>query len=1632
MLLEILFFLAPLRTNILFPPCSSSMSHCVFLESNFTLLELLETLFFLAPLRIASIAETRPTKKIRLTKKIRAKYFPKDYNIESFMLAVLDSISMAFQQTHENISSIKAIKGTINTNFLIITIVKEIKDPILNILQHYFKFASLETLSDRVGQRQILTDVIEKLHAIEEEQVDVKGKLTKIRRMELILKENIVLKVTLWRNLSNQINKEITTQIKGQKIVALTSTLVSEYKEIEEFTQLTYGTDQHEEVIEIPSQDNANTNLQSRMIRNRITIQDLMAMQWESDYQKKIFTILAIINGIDDKFGWNYVECEKYHKKAYKKGDNYICGTCNQTPQYPTIRPEVAKHLRIERYDVSRLGRAIFIPQHDSVAAGWMQELWVLPSLGQLPSLMGLVANSMTIRTSILRLFEIFPSENCVNVLIVGNDGKMWVMDLPFWSLEQAKEESKKHHVKLSGRPISISSQLTFAKHNISSTLTSTLLPLPYPFVFVRDLSLTALPYLSYFLDLPNMAAALVGGAFLSSFLNVLFDRLSDPEIINLIRGKKLSEKMIQRFKAILNGAEALLNDAERRQIREGPVKIWLDDLKDAIYEADDFLDEITTKAATKKDQGNCLTRFLNLKDRKRVNRMEDVIARLESIVNQKDTLGLKEIPMENMSWRTPSTSLVKDAKTRHLSYNLMDNDSVPKMLEACESLCHVRTLFQIKVYLYGYKEGIDPCRLLAQLKRLRVLSFPSFQIDRLPDSIGELIHLRYLNLSDTLVVTLPKSLNNLYKEKHEENGIGELGELAHLHDSLCIQELENVKNSGEASSARIYEKIHLNALYLRWSSFEESEVCDSESEKDVLDKLRPHKDLKKLSIRCYRGTMFPDWVGHSSYHNMTWLELRGCRNCWVLPSLGQLPSLERLLIGELDKVKKIGGSFYKGDATHQHQQTPFRSLKFLVIEELPCWEEWESYECDDDDHAPFPKLETLIIQNCPKLRGDLPTFLPSLKSLDIYGCEEIGCYLPRAPILRELRIYGKQEARMRELPLSMLERLVINGEQQVEYVFDAMTHTQPTSLRELRISNCSSAISFPGDSLPPSLKELAIYDCKNVEFPMQHQQHESLRGLTIDNSSRNKLKQSWSKLNLESRGTWSRMISRVPKMLEACESLSHLRTLFQIEAYLYGGHKEGIDPCGLLAQLKRLRVLSFASFKIDRLPDSIGELIHLRYLNLSNTLVVTLPESLNNLYNLQTLKLRNCEKLKKLPSNMQDLVNLRHLDIAGTDLEEMPKKMSKLKDLQFLSGYIAGKHEENGIGELGELAHLHELLFIQKLENVKNSGQSSYHNITELYLRECRNCWVLPSLGQLPALTRLGISDCEKVKKIGGSFYKGDGTHQHQETPFRSLKILVIQTMPCLEEWESYECDDDDDAPFPKLEELSIEDCPKLRGDLPTFLPSLKSLYIRGCEEIGCYLPRAPILRDLRICGKQEARMRELPLSMLRTLWVNGEQQVEYVFEAMTHTQPTSLIHLHISECSSAISFPGDSLPPSLQQLRINNCKNVEFPMQNQQHESLTSLTIKNSWTLNDSSGTHQFNAVRLCTSILLLLHHHALSYTQMEARNKLKQSWSKLNLESRGTWSRMISRGVVSASIRKLNSWKTPSSYKIKRRSK
>ncbi|KAK7278923.1 hypothetical protein RJT34_23962 [Clitoria ternatea] len=82
----------------------------------------------------------------------------------------------------------------------------------------------------------------------------------------------------------------------------------------------------------------------------------------------------------------------------------------------------------------------------------------------------------------------------------------------------------------------------------------------------------------------------------------ILFLWLATPEVANFIRGKKLDANLLQRLKNTLYAVEAVLNDAELKQINDSAVNKWLDDLKDAVYVADDLLDRLSTKAATQKE----------------------------------------------------------------------------------------------------------------------------------------------------------------------------------------------------------------------------------------------------------------------------------------------------------------------------------------------------------------------------------------------------------------------------------------------------------------------------------------------------------------------------------------------------------------------------------------------------------------------------------------------------------------------------------------------------------------------------------------------------------------------------------------------------------------------------------------------------------------------------------------------------------------------------------------------------------------------------------------------------------------------------------------------------------------------
>jgi hypothetical protein len=81
-------------------------------------------------------------------------------------------------------------------------------------------------------------------------------------------------------------------------------------------------------------------------------------------------------------------------------------------------------------------------------------------------------------------------------------------------------------------------------------------------------------------------------------------------------------------------------------------------------------------------------------------------------------------------------------------------------------------------------------------------------------------------------------------------------------------------------------------------------------------------------------------------------------------------------------------------------------------------------------------------------------------------------------------------------------------------------------------------------------------------------------------------------------------------------------------------------------------------------------------------------------------------------------------------------------------------------------------------------------------------------------------------------------------------------------EEWVSFGAENGGSA-FPKLEELYIKYCNKLRGGLLILLPSLPKLEIHGCPQLMAPLSRTQAIRELELSYCNEMSSKELPIGM-------------------------------------------------------------------------------------------------------------------------------------------------------------------------
>ncbi|KAM3411316.1 hypothetical protein ACQJBY_003134 [Aegilops geniculata] len=476
---------------------------------------------------------------------------------------------------------------------------------------------------------------------------------------------------------------------------------------------------------------------------------------------------------------------------------------------------------------------------------------------------------------------------------------------------------------------------------------------------------------------------------------------------------------------------------------------------------------------------------------------MHDAMHDLAQSVSIDECLRLDDLPNSS----NPARS------ARHLSFSCENRSETS--FEAFLGFKRARTL----LLLSGYKSTTRfiPSDLFLKLRYLHVLDLNRRDITELPDSIGSLKMLRYLNLSGTGIAMLPSSIGRLFslqilklKNCHELgclpqsitnlvnlrwlearaelvteiSGIGNLTCLQQLDEfvvrtdkgykiselktmkgirgHICIKNIESVASAEEASQAFLSEKTFINILDLVWSDNRNLPSEEVNSDKEILEVLQPHHELKELTVKAFAGSSFPNWL--SSLSHLQTIHLSDCTKCSILPALGELPQLKYLDIGGFPAIIQINQEF-----SGTNEVKGFPALKELLFEDMTSLEKWASVT----DGEFLPSLTELAVMDCPQVT-EFPLLPSTLVKLKI---SETGF-----AILPDVHIPNSR------FP-SSLECLQIHQCPDLKSLKEGLLSQKLLALQQLTITHCLDLKELPVEGFRSliALKSLHIYDCPRL-----------------------------------------------------------------------------------------------------------------------------------------------------------------------------------------------------------------------------------------------------------------------------------------------------------------------------------------------------------------------------------------------------------------------------------------------------------------------------------------------------------------------------------------------------------------------
>ncbi|KAK2354114.1 putative disease resistance RPP13 protein [Trifolium repens] len=1044
------------------------------------------------------------------------------------------------------------------------------------------------------------------------------------------------------------------------------------------------------------------------------------------------------------------------------------------------------------------------------------------------------------------------------------------------------------------------------------------------------------------------MAVEFVGGALLSAFLQVTFEKLASAGIQDYFRARKLNHKLLNKLNITLLSINAVVDDAELKQIRNPNVRAWLDAVKNAVLDAEDLLEEIDIELFRCKleaeSQSSAATtatskvlNFFNASsssfDKEIESKMHEVLDNLEFLASKKDILGLKAVNSgfgvgsdSQMLKKIPSTSLPVDSVIygRDVDKEVIcdwltsdaENDNRQISIVSIVGMGGMgKTTLAQHLYNDPKLEGKFDVKAWVCVSQ----EFDVFKVMRaiLEGITGLTDDSRDLNmvqekLKDKLTAKrFLLVLDDIWNEKRDQWEALQIPFNCGAHGSKVIVTTRSLKVASITQSTRIHNLEQLHDEHC-WKLFSKHAFLDENPQ--------INSDTEEIGKRILR-------------------------KCQGLPLA----------------LKTIGSLLYTKSS-------------LVEWESILASEIWE-----------LPEEESNIIPALMLSYHHLPSHLKR--------CFAYCALFPKN------YVFEKEHLILLWMAENFLQcpRRSMSVEEVGELHFNDLF-----SRSFFQQQSRKDATRFVMHDL---LNDLAKYVCGDFCFTFQ------------DEESNNILKTARHFSFLEN-------VNKSPERFETLYNANRLRTYLPLcmipDRIPWTYQMSSTFMHELIPKFKFCRVMSLICCSMyNGLPDTIGNLKHLRYLDLSGTNIERLPDSVCSLYSLQTLKLRYCQSLEELPLNLHKLTNLRYLDFSGTKVRKMPMHIGKLKHLQVLTSFYVGKGSGSNIHQIGAL-NLHGKFSISELQNIVNPsdalaanlkrkahlvrlelkwnansdnsvkerevlenlqpskhlrelfiqsyggtlfpdwfGVNALSNVVSLELIKCENCVLLPPLGILPSLKELVITRLSGIVVIGSEFY-GHESSSYPVIPFASLQTLTFNSMIGWEEWD---CKFVTGA-FPCLQNLSIRNCPNLKGCFPEQLPCLMTLRVYHCKHLVCSVSSASSLHALHLtdCGKLQFDHHPTTLKHLNI----GEHCIEgplleWIDHTLSHISLESLViadcptmniplgycynflrSLNITRgCDSLRTFPLD-LFPKLLTLELRSCSNLEMISHDSKLDcSLTSMSI-------------------------------------------------------------------------------------------